>query len=218
MSDAPAPAPRRRRRRIVAGLATLAVVGGLIWYLACAVPFLAITRPVPTADLLVVEAWMKPYMLPPVAAEYKNGHYKLVLVSGVLHDQSVPHSVPAEASIDRTVEVLASLGVPRDRLVACPAPFSRWRRTAASARAVKSALHRLGVAGTGLNVITDTTHGRESWAAYDNMLGDEMPVGIISLSFGPEPARPWWLRPVRAAWVTRDFVAWLKEVVLPMHS
>ena len=196
------------RRWIALGLLAVALAGFVRWVH----PFLAVTQRV-DGDILVIEGWIPPYMLPAAATEFQQGKYSLFLVSGLEND---PAEGPAAASPDatRTATGLAQLGVPRDALVACPAPFARWRRTAKTAQAVRDKIAVLGLKPRGINVVTAGPHARETWVAYQHIFGESMPVGIISIPKNNYPADRWWLSSQGLIWVPKDFVAWLKELLI----
>jgi hypothetical protein len=175
-------------------------------------PFLAITKRV-DADVLVVEGWIPAYMMPSVADEFRRGNYSRVLVSGLQDD---PSTDPSGANSDalRTTLRLAEAGVPRTVLVPCPTPFARWQRTAKTARAVREKTAELNFKPTGINVVTAGPHARETWVAYQHAFGRTAPVGIISIPKTSYPAERWWTSRQGLVWVPKDFLGWLKEVVL----
>jgi hypothetical protein len=188
---------------------------GAVCYIMFVYDFLSVTKRV-DADVLVVEGWVPRYVLPLAIAEYHRGGYSLILVSG-LEGGPEAGQTSRVSEITRTTSRLEGLGMAPGKVVACPAPFARWHRTAKSARAVREKIHELGLHPRGINVITDGTHARETWTAYRNMFGDETPVGIICTSREKPPPFRWWKSRQRLFWVTVDFFGWLKEVIFPMH-
>ena len=179
-------------------------------------PFLAITRKV-DADILIMEGWIPEYMAAPAAQEFRNGHYTLLMISGLENDPDL--GPPTELSDARkTAGRLQKLGIPPEAIVPCPAPFARWLRTSKTAQAVKSRIAELGLQPKGINVVTAGPHARETWVAYQHIFGSKMPVGIISIPKNSYPANRWWLSRQGLIWVPKDFVAWLKEVVFGLRS
>jgi hypothetical protein len=200
---------RRSSRSKWIGLGVLGAA--VITFILFAHPFLAVTKRV-DADLLVVEGWIPGYMLGPAAEEFHRGKYTHFLVSGLENDPADRHASDPDAL--RTTARLEALGVPRNALVACPAPFARWMRTSKTAHAVRDKVVERGLKPTGVNVITAGPHARETWVAYEHAFGDSMPVGIISIPKNNYPADRWWTSRQGLVWVPKDFIAWLKEVLI----
>ena len=191
-------------------------VAGFVAYLLFIHQFLAITERV-EADILVVEGWIPGDLLPPAAKEFNQGKYTLLMVSGIMHapenNQSEPESL-AQVSAAK----LEKLGIPHGSLVVCPAPFTRWMRTNKSAHAVHEKIAELGLKPKGINVLTAGPHARETWAAYRHAFGADAPIGIISIPKNEYPADRWWLTKHGWLWVTKDFIAWIKEIVFGQRA
>lgn len=205
---------RRRSRWLYLAFGFVAVA--LFIFVRFAHPFLAVTQRV-DADILVVEGWIPDYMLPPAAKEFHEGKYARLLVSGLENDPKANSADSVSVAL-RMVSRLEELGVPPDALMACPAPFTGWRRTSKTAQAVKTKTAEVGIAIKGINVVTAGPHARETWVAYRHVFGETMPVGIISIPKTNYPADRWWLSAQGLYWVPKDFVAWLKEVVFGLRS
>jgi hypothetical protein len=207
------PASKPKRRWFSSRFFRLAVgvfVVALISFILFAHPFLAVTQRV-DADILVVEGWIPGYMMPPAVQEFQQGKYSLFLVSGL---QNGPNENQTESDATLTASRLEKLGIPPNALVPCPAPFASWMRTSKTAMAVHAKIIGLGLKPKGINVITAGPHARETWVAYQHAFGDTMPVGIISIPKSDYPADRWWLSRQGLIWVPKDFIAWLKEVLI----
>ncbi len=203
--------PRWKRTYVFLALAALSL--GL--FAAFVHPFLAITRRV-DADVMVVEGWIPDYMFPAAAREFHERPYRLVLVSGMQNGPADPSDTApyfAHAAAE-----LKKAGVPANQIVECPAPFAKWLRTSKTARAVRAKAESLNPPPRGVNVVTAGPHARETWVAYDHAFGKDFPVGIVSVPKTDYPANRWWLSKRGLIWVTKDFAAWLKEVVFGLRS
>ncbi|HEY4245782.1 MAG TPA: hypothetical protein VGM64_02935 [Lacunisphaera sp.] len=207
----------RKKRRYsywIVGLGI--VVVALVCFVMFVHPFLAVTARV-DADVLVVEGWIPGYMLPAAAKEFREGHYSLLLVSGLQNDPSSEEkNEPTDAVL--TSGQLEQLGIPHDAVMPCPAPFARWLRTSRTAGAVKEKTATLQFKPRGINVITAGPHARETWVAYQHIFGASPPVGIISIPKNNYPANRWWLSRQGLIWVPKDFLAWMKEVIFGLRS
>jgi hypothetical protein len=201
---------RGRRRRIVGAFIAVAVV----LFLLFVHPFLAVTARVP-ANILVVEGWIPGHMRATAATEFRDGNYVLIAISG-LRDAPAGTAGATESDADRAAADLVELGMDQSSVLACPAPFTKWLRTYATACAVRDALMAKNIHVTGINVVTAGPHARETWAAYRRAFRGQFPVGIISVPKKNYPASTWWLTWDGWRWVPKDFVAWLKEAVLSL--
>ncbi len=195
---------------VISGLLAVALVS----YITFVISFLSITKRV-DADVLVVEAWIPPYQFRSAAEEFRRGHYSRLIVSG--QQKNSPEDQDSFIVVKEISLHLEELGVPRNALIACVAPYAQWRRTANMARAVRERIHKLGFKPQGINVLTEGTHARETWAAFRHMFGGEIPVGIIAIPKVNFPAPRWWATG-QAPWVAKDFLGWLKEIVFPIRS
>lgn len=210
------PKTQKKRPRGYRRVALALAVAVLVCFVIFVHPFLAVTERV-DADVLVVEGWIPDYMLPQAAAEFREGHYSLLLISGLQNDPATDQkNLLTDAA--QTSFRLGRLGVPGTALLPCPAPFARWLRTSKMARAVKERTSALPFRPRGINVITAGPHARETWVAYQHIFGSSMPVGIISIPKNNYPASRWWLSRQGLIWVPKDFLAWLKEVIFGLRS
>lgn len=86
------------------------------------------------------------------------------------------------------------------------------------ARAVRDRMGALGVQPRGVNVVTAGPHARETWVAFRHALEAQAPVGIISVPKRNYDPERWWLSWQGLKWVPKDFLGWLKEVLIGQRS
>lgn len=169
--------------------------------------FLAVTERAPGADVLVVEAWAPEVVIRAAAREYAEGKYRLLLTN----DVRSPGDEVDPSRTQAATRLLASLGVPADRIVVCPVPATDSHRSRAMAAAVRETLVRNGIKPRGLNTVAPAAHARKSLLAYRRALASSFPVGIIAVPTGDyDPAR-WWKSSQGAKWVVANGVGWLYE-------
>ncbi len=215
MSEDLSKQPRRRRSFTVLYLTLGFLAAALILSLWFVYPFLAVSHRV-DADVLIVEGWVPDYMLPVAVKEFHQGKYTRLFVSGQ-NDPAADQTTTIPDAM-RTAIRLQELGVPREALLPCPAPFARWLRTSKTAKAVRDKIAELGIKPKGINVITAGPHGRETWVAYQHVFGQEMPIGIISIPRNEYPANRWWMNRQGLYWVAKDIPAWLKEFIFGLRG
>ena len=196
---------------ITLGLTAVALVS----YFMFAISFLSVTKRV-DADVLVVESWIPYYMFQSAAGEFHRGHYALLLISG--QQNNPDREQTSSVALESLALHFEELGVPRSALITCPAQYSWWHRTAKTAKVVREKTHELGLKPRGINILTEGTHARETWAAYRHIYGNETPIGIISIPKIPPPSNRWWLSRGGIFWISKDFFGWLKEIIFPLYS
>ena len=213
MNTTPTPAtapknPRSRRRRYL----WTAMLVALLIFLLGVHPFLAISEPV-DANTMVVEGWVPAYVLDAAIAEFRRGHYTHIFVSG-LEIEGLPETDDARA----TRYLVTSGGIAATRVIPVPAAATEFNRTSHMARAIRDRMHALGLQPAGVNVVTLGPHARQSKLAYGRLLGAATPVGVISIPKDDYNATFWWASAAGIKKTTKDFAAWVKEVLFGLRS
>jgi hypothetical protein len=181
-------------------------------------PFLAVTHRV-DADVLVVEGWIYEYMIPACVEEFRRGGYDVLMTSGMLWGEAERSRHGGLASdADLTAARLVAGGVPEAAVILAPSEAVEWGRTAAMARAVRAKIGAMGRRPRGVNVAATGPHARQTWVAYDRMLGPIAPVGIVSIPKNTYPADRWWTSRQGLIWVPKDFLGWVKELLIGQRS
>src|SRR5256885_15269767 len=130
-----------RKRTLVLPTCRTCLLLAIILFLFCEFairrthPFLAITRPVPST-ILVVEGWAPDYAYAQAIAEFHQGHYQLLVVTGGPFEQGAPLA-EYKSYAELGAAILQKLGVGTNEVVAVPSMPVRQDRTYASALALK---------------------------------------------------------------------------------
>lgn len=212
----PARGKTRSRRARLVWISSAAAAVAVVLFGAFAHPFLAITRRV-AADILIVEGWVPDHVIVAAAQEFQAGGYSRIFISG-LQPEEPTKAGEAASSAERGVRILTDAGVSASAIVAAPAPPARWSRTSKMARAVRDRIRELGLQPKGVNVVTAGPHARETWVAFGHAFEPATPVGIISVPKRNYDPDRWWLSWQGLKWVPKDFLGWLKEVLLGQRS
>ena len=133
--------------------------------------FLAVRRPVRT-DVLVVEGWLWNSLLRRAAEQFREGGYRLVVVTGI--------GVSADPSmrVQQTARRLTALGVPESCIETAGGRARRFHKTAAAGRALGKWLDaRPSISA--VNIVTHAPHARKTFVIYRRLLGRRIKVGII---------------------------------------
>jgi uncharacterized SAM-binding protein YcdF (DUF218 family) len=206
IADSRSNASTSGRRKVLGGLFVRKERWGLSWRgrfvvlcalaaLAVAVvvgihPFLAVTKPA-HSDYLVVEGWIHYSAFDLAAREFRNGHYKKLLTSGVQRDSAIkPGSKDNYA--DYAAEQLKDFGVTEDQSQAVSCWVTHKDRTYNSALAVKKWFETNGIKITSIDVVSEGPHARRSRLLYQKAFGSGVRVGIISLQDPTYDPEHWW--------------------------
>lgn len=162
----------------------LAVLAGVAGY-----PFLAITEKV-QGEYLVVEGWIPPETLKSAVAEFRSGHYQMILTSGGVVRERLTQEKTTYANW--ACSDLKKLGVPENLVNAAPCWYVRRDRTYSSALAVKAwlAAHHLPVRA--INLVTLGPHARRSRLLYEEAFGGTVAVGVLAIPNPDYDPQHWW--------------------------
>ncbi|MGF1514722.1 MAG: cytosine deaminase [Elainellaceae cyanobacterium] len=170
---------------IVCALAAAVVVWADVY------PFLALSRPIPDAEALLIEGWMPDHAIAEAAAEFRRGSYQIIITTGppILHGSYLkPHRNFAELS----AATLVALGIGADKVMALPHDSVAIRRTASSAIALRQGLQKAELRPKAINLYSLGPHARRTWELCCAALGPEVQVGVLSSQ--PQDYQPaqWW--------------------------
>lgn len=166
------------------------LLAGWIWVLHVH-PFLAVTRPVP-ARILVVEGWTHGYGVKAAMREFNNGHYdRIFTTGGPVEGTGNPSSI-TDTTAAQSAALLKKSGLPENLVQSVPCCFVGRDRTYNSALALRDWLQAHAIQPGSLNVITEDAHARRTWLLFQEALGPEVHVGIISAEDPDYDAEHWW--------------------------
>lgn len=175
-------------------------------------PFLAVTKPV-AANILVIEGWVPDHVAEAAIKEFRKSRYEWFVVSGLKIRDAGDTSITNQQSV-HLFDLLIKSGIPRDRLIHSIAPLIDFNRTGAMARQTVKELTSKKASVEGVNVITAGPHARQSWIAYRRLFKAICPVGVISIPKTNYNADRWWMEKEGLKWVNKDFMAYVKELLI----
>jgi uncharacterized SAM-binding protein YcdF (DUF218 family) len=182
--------------------------GGVVWHGLH--PFLAVTRPMADADILVIEGWAADYVVEAALTEFRRGHYRLVVASGGPCDKgSFLSEYGTEAAL--TAATLRKLGAPAEQVIEAPSARATRGRTFHSALAVRAKLEDLHISPRALNIVTEGTHARRTWTVFRRVFAPSTRVGVISHpSREYDPSR-WWASSEGVKTTLVETIGWVHE-------
>ena len=175
-----------------------------IWIGLC--PFLAVNRPQPGTEVLVVEGWLPDTELEQVLRDYRPG--QKIVTTGCAFEigaQLIGMETYAEVSAAR----LIAAGISETNIVIAPARRVMRDRTYASAVAARVRMKETGLFGAPVTVYTAGAHSRRTLLLYRHAFGPDYPLGIVSLDVGDFPIEKWWYTSEGVKHVLMEGIAWV---------
>jgi uncharacterized SAM-binding protein YcdF (DUF218 family) len=154
-------------------------------------PFLAPTHGVDT-DILVVEGWISHDAILAAAAEFSNGGYRRIYVTGGPVAGTGAYINDFNTSANVGADLLKAAGLSSQLVQAVPSRVRTRDRTYGSALALRQWFREHDVDARKLNVVTEGVHGRRSRLLFQEVFGRNVQIGIISLRNGEYDPDHWW--------------------------
>jgi hypothetical protein len=180
--------------------------------------YLTVNKPVPQAQVLIVEGWLFDSFLPNVKQEFFSNHYKYIIIScgpeAVETDGDHVFQTRGNKWEDHVKRTLISLGCDSSIIKTAIVKKMTNHNTLAMALAAKQWFNENDPAVTRVNICSAGPHGRKTWIAYQRALGKSFEVGIYSYFRTRIPVTRWWkesrggLRWILLRWVGAIDAAW----------
>ncbi len=153
-------------------------------------PFLAVYQST-KGQALVVNGWLTDRDLQEAKNLFKNGNYKILIVSGgPLARGAFLSRYKSYAELGYAS--LIKMGLKAEQMISAPALSVQRDRTYAGALAVKEKLKEIPFKITGLDVFTEGVHSRRSRYLYQLAFGQKYEIGVLSASIQHYDPERWW--------------------------
>jgi hypothetical protein len=153
--------------------------------------FLAVTHRVDT-KILVVEGWTDIYGVTAAVNEFKSGNYDHLLTTGGPVEGMGTSSAIYDTEAWQSAGSLRKAGLPANKVQSVPSVFVGRDRTYNSALALRAWLLTNAPAVDKINVLTEDAHARRTRLLFQEALGPDIQVGIISVPNPDYDATHWW--------------------------
>jgi len=157
----------------------------------CIHGYLAPTRPLSDAQVLLVEGWLPDYALQAALEELENGPYEAITTIG--------GPLPAGCHLseygnfaDLSAAIFRELGCDEGLIEAISVDWVRKERTQACALTFKEWIAEENPDITRINLVSHGTHARRSWFLHRKYLSPGVQVGVISIQPLDYDPRHWW--------------------------
>lgn len=187
----------------------IACVGNSIVFDKKCCIFLAKQEPV-SANILVVEGWLEPSALSQAYAEFRTGHYDLVITTGGPEAKNFTDQFDSYA--EQAAYQLTSLGLSTKNLKVIPTPASAQDRTYLSAVMVRKFIESSPIRDEvkAINVFSGDVHSRRTQFLYQQaFLALPIPIGIISATPEAFSLDHWWQTSAGAKTVLVELIGWI---------
>lgn len=144
--------------------------------------WLAVTERVANAKYVVVEGWAPDHVILAAEREFDDLDARMLFTTGLPLDAgSVLVDYKDFATLAATT--LAKVGMDPAKICPAPAKPAPTERTANMVRALKATLDSMNIPAEDktIQLVTYGTHARRSWKIYQQVLGPDWKVGVVSV-------------------------------------
>ena len=169
-------------------------------------PFLKQNKPLGNASVMILEGWLSDLELQD-ALELADSDTRFVTSGGPVSYGALLLKEKNYAEL--TASRLVQLGIPRERILAAPAPETLRDRTYVSALAVRDAMTEAGWIGTPANLVSVGVHSRRSGLMYRLAFEKDVPLGTIALESRRCDQKHWWRSSEAFKAVVTECISWM---------
>jgi DUF218 domain len=153
--------------------------------------FLAVTSPINSAEVLVVEGWLPDYAIEKALTEFKTGSYRQIITTGGTLRKG-GYLTAYNNYADVSAATFIKLGLEAEKVVAVPTPFVVKDRSYASAAEFHRWLSNSNLQIESINVFSLDVHARRSWFLFQKILTPRIKVGVIAATTEDYNPSKWW--------------------------
>ncbi|MEH2137310.1 ElyC/SanA/YdcF family protein [Nostoc sp.] len=170
----------------------IALIAYLIFFTITHVhSFLAVTSPIKSAEILVVEGWLPDYAIQQALTEFKNGSYRLVITTGGSIEKG-NYLSEYKNFAEVSAATFEKLGLESEKVVAVPTPMVIKDRSYASAAEFDRWLSNSNLKLQSINLFSLDVHTRRSWLLFRKLLSPKVKVGAIAAETQDYDPSKWW--------------------------
>ncbi|MEH2044293.1 YdcF family protein [Nostoc sp.] len=170
----------------------IALIAYLIFFIFTHVhSFLAVTSPIESAEVLVVEGWLPDYAIEEALTEFKTGSYHQIITTGGTLEKG-SYLTGYKNFADVSAATFIKLGLEAEKVVAVPTPFVVKDRSYASAAEFERWLSNSNLKIESINLFSLDVHARRSWFLFKKILTPEINVGVIAAKTQDYNPNKWW--------------------------
>ncbi|MCF2146703.1 YdcF family protein [Desmonostoc muscorum LEGE 12446] len=153
--------------------------------------YLAVSSPIKSAEILVVEGWLPDSAIEQALIEFQNGSYRQIITTGGSFGRG-NYLTEYNNFAEVTAATLKKLGLQADKVVAVPTPFVVKDRSYASAAEFYRWLSNSNLKVRSINLFSLDAHTRRSWLIFKKLLNPGIQVGVIAAKTKDYDPNKWW--------------------------
>ena len=154
-------------------------------------PFLAVDKPL-RAEILVIEGWIPEYAVRQCGKQIEAGVYQRVVTVGGPVSSVAPPAADDDTHAYVAARILQRMGLKPGSVEMVPTPTIGRDRTYNSALTLRRWLEKNNLSPRTINVVTLGVHARRSRLLFEKAMGDDITVGIISITNEEYDPNRWW--------------------------
>ncbi|MBD2531566.1 YdcF family protein [Nostoc flagelliforme FACHB-838] len=170
--------------------------------------FLAVTSPIKSAEVLIVEGWLPDYAVEEALAEFKIGSYRQIVTTGGSLGKG-SHLTKYNNFAEVTAATLIKLGLEAEKVVAVPTPFVVKDRSYASAAEFYRWLSNSNLQIKSINLFSLDAHTRRSWLLFKKLLNPNIKVGVIAAQTQDYNPEKWWVSSAGVRTIIDEGIAYI---------
>ncbi|MEH1770562.1 YdcF family protein [Nostoc sp.] len=170
----------------------IALIAYLIFFVFTHVhSFLAVTSPIESAEVLVVEGWLPDYAIEKALTEFQTGSYRQIITTGGTLGKG-SYLIGYKNFAEVSAATFIKLGLEAEKVVAVPTPFVVKDRSYASAAEFHRWLSNSNLQIESINLFSLDVHARRSWFLFRKILTPDIKVGVIAAKTQDYNPTNWW--------------------------
>ncbi|WP_392534815.1 ElyC/SanA/YdcF family protein [Nostoc sp. C117] len=153
--------------------------------------YLAVTSPIKSAEILLVEGWMPDFAIEEALTEFQKGSYRQIITTGGSIEKGTYLSEYKNFA-EISAATFKKLGLEPEKVIAVPTPTVVKDRSYASAVEFHRWLCNSNLKVKSINLFSLDAHTRRSWLIFKKLLNPDIQVGAIAAKTYEYDAKKWW--------------------------
>jgi len=152
--------------------------------------FLAYQKP-QKSEVLVVDGWLSDNAYKTAAEHIKHNRYDVIITSGGPLKQTIINT-QHHSYAEQAAYILQHFGVPKQRIISVPSPFTTKNRSYLSATTVRDWLKIHHPELNNITLFTGDVHSRRSYTLYKMAFSPNKHIGVIAAQPEDYDLSSWW--------------------------
>jgi hypothetical protein len=143
------------------------------------------------SSVLVIDGWLSDSAFKTAAEHIKNNDYDVIITSGGPLKKTIINTLHDNYA-EQAAYILQQLGVPKQRVISVPSPFTTKNRSYLTAITVRDWLNTHHPELNTITLFTGHVHARRSHTLYEMAFAPNKHIGIIAAAPEEFALNSWW--------------------------